>query len=71
MYQKAPLVCKETTVKESGGVWYNSEIRETKKVTRMAEKLYLKHGIDYHKTQFSIAKQAICNWVTAAKFISY
>ena len=44
--QKAPLISKEITVKETGGVWYNSEIRGAKKVMRKAEKLYHKSGND-------------------------
>ena len=30
--QKAPIISKEITVKETGGNWYNSEICEAKKV---------------------------------------
>ena len=37
--QKAPLICKKITVKETGGVWYISEIREAKKIMRKAEKI--------------------------------
>ena len=29
--QKAPIISKEITVKDFGGNWYNSEIREAKK----------------------------------------
>ena len=42
--QKAPIISTETTVKETGGNWYNSEVREAKKVMRKAGKLYHKHG---------------------------
>ena len=65
--QKAPIISKEITVKETGGNWYNSDIRKAKKVMRKAEKLYHKHGNEFYKNQFRIAKQAKCNLVTAAK----
>ena len=64
---KAYLICKEITVKETGKVWYNSEKRETKKVMRKAENLYHEYGNDYYKTKIRKAKQAKCNFVTAAK----
>ena len=40
IYQKAPILRKEITVKETGGNWYKSDIRKAKKVMRKAEKLY-------------------------------
>ena len=52
--QKAILFCKEITVKDTGGVWYNNQLREAKKNMRKAEKLYHKYGNDYYKTQFHI-----------------
>ena len=69
--QKAPIINKEITAKETGGNWYNSEIRETKKVMRCAEKLYHKNGNDDYITQFRIDKQAKSNLVTAAKYTHY
>ena len=69
--QKTPSICKETTVKETGGVWYDGEIREAKKVMRKAEKFYHKYGNGYYKTQFRIAKQAKCSLVMAAKCTYY
>ena len=30
--QKAPLIYKEITVKETGGVWYNTDLRGTLKI---------------------------------------
>ena len=42
---KAPVICKEITVIEAGGVWYNSEYVK-KKTMRKAEKLYHKNGND-------------------------
>ena len=65
--QNAPIVHKTIMVKESGGEWYNADIRQAKKVMRKAEKLYLKHGNEYYEAQFRLAKQAKCNLVTAAK----
>ena len=60
--QKPPIISKET-----GSNWYNSEIREAKKVIRKAKKLYHKHGNESYKTQFRIAQHAKCNLVTATK----
>ena len=65
--QKAPIISKELPVKEICGNWYNSEIREAKKVMGKAGKLYHKHGNEFYETQFCIAKQEYCNLVTAAK----
>ena len=45
---KGPLRCKEITGKETAGVWYNSEIREAKKVVRKAKKMYHKYGNEYY-----------------------
>ena len=44
--QKASLISKEITVKDTGGVWYNTEIREVKKVIRKTEKLCHEFGND-------------------------
>ena len=65
---KAPIINKEITITETGGNWYNREIREAKKVVRKAEKFYYKYDNDHYKTQFRIAKQAKCNLVTADKY---
>ena len=45
--QKVYLFGKEITIWETGGVWYNSETREAKKVMRRTEKLYDNYGNDY------------------------
>ena len=37
--QKAPIISKEITVKETGVNWYNSEISEAEKVIKKMEKL--------------------------------
>ena len=39
--QKPPLICKEITVRETSGVWYNGEIHETKKKLRKKRKNFI------------------------------
>ena len=69
--QRAPIISKEITVKETGGNCNNSGIREARKVMRKTEKLYHKHGNRFYKTHFRIAKQTKCNLDTAAKYNYY
>ena len=37
--QKAPIISKEITVKETGGNWYNSDIRKAKKSDEKSGKI--------------------------------
>ena len=50
--QKAPIISKEITVKETGVNWYSSEIREAKKVLGKAENCIISTVTNFIKPNF-------------------
>ena len=65
--KNAPLIKKIIPLRDGSDSWYNSEIREAKRIMRKAEKNYIRFKTDNYRDEFRRAKQAKCDLVKSTK----
>ena len=67
----APVTTKTVKVKDSNNLWYNFEIKNSKKAMRKAEKKYLRQNNDYNRNEFRRLRQLKCDTVKKVKSSYY